>query len=864
MLNLPPSTQFLIIPLLLALSAALGYLLAGPLVRSAFSGYMERVVIYALLGVIAFSWVGATLGAMSAFRWWIALGMLLVIAVLVRWRFGVPRSRPQLAYHPLSDVMVLGLLTAATWLFSRPAESFFLTDDSAVYTISGVALARTGSFFPSVDGFGQVQDSFVRTFFTTGPSGVMTRYFGPFYQWHMGYQPVEVGFLPLPKVWTALVVWLFGPAQAPWAAPFFGVLSILLLFFLLRRALGWSAALVTVTLLGVSFPQVWFARFPISEIYTQAVLFGGLYLALLAREHRQERTMSTLFISWSALALGALAILRFESPLLLLVIGALFVLTWRSDDWQRGGDGRRWLLTLVVAAAYGLVITLCVARHYMFDLSLGLMTPRNIQRLLALTLIAAPVGWLAYRSWQSDARVRHIGLAVVRRLPLLIALAWVLWAVLTVWSVTTRPWGSTLPGWIVLYWSRPGLTASVAGILLFLWQQQRRMTNPELVILLGLAAPLLLLYSAHPMVTPVQPWAMRRLVPAVIPALALGGGALLAEGLGILRRLAGSVPAIKVATSASYGLLGLVLASQGLLVGQRTAPILLHREAEGFYAQLQAFAQTLPEGAVVFFDNGDVGRRLPQAMELAFQYPSVSVMSLASQESQDLLNHLTESARADGRRVFLVVTNGDLMGWPEGWDLVPQGLQTIDTPILMSTEDRIPDAKDVLNRRLSLDVYEVLPHEDAPALAQALDVPLGPGSYPYLQAGFSWWEQDAAGNYTRWTTGDGLVTIPWPGPTTDDPASFCLTLQVAGGRSDGSQPAQLVVEAEGIELARQELPPGFDPNSVRVIVQGLRNEGDLALEIRLRSDTWLPDSQRELGVLLSDLQVTPLEQCLND
>ncbi|NLG48547.1 MAG: hypothetical protein GX552_00380 [Chloroflexi bacterium] len=861
MFNLSPSVQFLIIPLLLALSAACGYLLAGPLVRSAFSGHLERLVIWALLGAIAFSWVGSTLAAMGIFRWWIVLAVLLAMVALVRWLFRAPAPlQPRPAYSPLPDIIALGLLIATIWLYARPAESFFLSDDSAVYTISGVALARTGSLFLPVEGLG-AQDDATHTFFTVSPWGVITRHFGPFYQWGNGNKPIEIGFMPIAKVWPALTVWLFGPAQAPWAAPFFGVLSILVQFFFLRRLLGWPAALLGVAVLGVSFPQVWFARYPISEIYMQAILIGGLYLALLARQHKENRRLAQLLTSWSALAISALAILRLESPLLLPIIVTLFVLTWQPGKWQQGDDTRRWLLTMVIAGAYGLVVAICVTRHYLLDHSMGLMSPSTVQKLVPLLLITIAAGWALYKGWQSDARVKGFVQAVLKRLPLIIGIGWIMWSLLAVWWLTTRPWGNTLPGWIVLYWSRPGMAVSVAGILLFLWQQQRRMTSPELVVLLGLSVALLLVYSAKPLVTPVQPWAMRRMVPTVLPSLAIGGAALLAEGLALLRRLAGSSPSPKLAASVSFGLLGLALVGQGVLIGQHTESFLLHREAEGFYTQLEAFAQSFPEGAVLFFDNGSVGQRLPQAMELVFERTSLSVRKLTTHDTQDVLDMLIGSAKADGRRVFLIATDGRFTGWPEGWELTPQRFQVIDTPVLRTNEDRAPNAQDLVNRRLSLDIYEIVPREGTPELTEALDVPLGPGSYPYLQSGFSWCEQDAAGDYMRWTTGDGLVAIPWPATAPHAPASFCLTLQVTGGRPDDHQPAQLVVEAEGVEVARQELPDGFTQGRIQVNVQELHNQGDPALEIQLHSNTWSPDGQRQLGVLLSDLQIAPADQC---
>ena len=891
----------LVLPLLLALSLALGWLLVGPLKRVPTYSVLERLLIYWLVGIIAFSWVGTILAALSLFKWWLALGVLLALSVFAMWcrrQVAPAKHSPEVHLQRTPRLVLLAvalLLGSAAWLFARPAESFLLTDDSAVYTIGGIVLSRTGSLFfepdtslmPASPSFSispwdpeAVQSEslwlphtdFARQFFDLGKLSILARHFGPFYQWRLDRETLEIGFLPLPKVWTALVVWLFGPERATWAAPFFGLVGLAALYGLARRLLSWQTGLLSVALLGVSLPQVWFARFPISEIYTQALLLGGLYLAVLARQLDPKATLAHRFSLWSGLALAALTVLRFEAPFFLLPLVILLLIGWEGSVFQRASSKCTWALAVGIASLLGFLVSLGLSRFYIFASSLVSFSYPFTRAAIALFLAIIGIVGLAWHRWPQD-RASLIRLLDLSRkwLPGIVALLWIGWSLVALWQFFTRPWGSSLVGWLAQYWTRPGLLLSAIGAFVLFWRSYTGARHPELLALLALAALFLLMYSWNSFVNPVHPWAMRRMIPVIMPALALCSAGLLTEGVKQIRLALPARPFRIVSRWAVPLTATLVFLAVAYATGLRTLPFLTHQERQGLWRQLEALAGDFPSGAVLLFDNGEAGVRLTQVMELVFGHPSFTLWDTEAVRSDSrAVDRLIDSALAQGRAVYLVITDGNLAWRPERWRLVAHKARRIETPTLRYVWGRPPNTGDKARHMFWVDTYVVLPAaEDSSATTQGQmsEIPIGPGSYPYLRQGFYACEVDGNQATFRWTGSEALITLPWPAEVPDAPADFCLELEVSGGRFPDAEPARLVVEAEGVELFRGQLDKAFERQTLRLPVRALTNHGLPQLEICLASNTWKPadygntQDLRALGVMLYGVRLLPMGLC---
>lgn len=100
-----------------------------------------------------------------------------------------------------------------------------------------------------------------------------------------------------------------------------------------------------------------------------------------------------------------------------------------------------------------------------------------------------------------------------------------------------------------------------------------------------------------------------------------------------------------------------------------------YREAAGLWQQLVQLENLYPEDAVLIFDDGAYGTRLPQVMELAF---GREVISLVEQPGADELARL-EQALADlqdeGKDAYFSVVDGDMKWESQRFGLVAHASQ---------------------------------------------------------------------------------------------------------------------------------------------------------------------------------------------
>ena len=859
----------LVIGAALLVALAVGRLVAGGLAELPVTSSAERWLVWILAGCVAVSWTGTILAALALFRWWIVLTALAALVVIALSARRVSRSTgvavgPLPCQTPkLAVWSIVAFLALAVWLFARPAESYFLVDDSAVYTIGGIVLARDGALLAHSASFWPVNADFARSFHVHNPPGTISRFYGPFYQYFLSGSSLEIGFLPLPKVWSALAVWVLGSARATWGTPLFGVLGLASLYGFMRRSVGWQAALLATVLLGISLPQVWLARYPISEVYAQATLLGGLYLVVLARANQANAALSRRLAFWSATCLGLWTVTRLESVVLLPLLAGLLILVWGRTAWQARGYARTWLAVLALCAAVGLVISVATSRVYLFDQSLRILSPRTAGLAVCAVLLLVAGSSLAWILRRHHARFLQAWDQWAGRWVLLATtVIWLASGLLSLLAVWRGQFVDSVPGWLAFYLSPLGVALGASGILWLLWQQHRSLCDrPELVAVLAIAGFFLVVYAVNPFVARWQPWAIRRLVPLILPVFALGSGALLTSGLGHALKHTGGAGRAWIGIFAAGCLLG-----QLFLEARVTLPLLFHRELRGYAAQLHAIAGRLPADAVLLFDNGLTAQGLPQAFELVFGRPALALQRTPSGGDEAALDVLIEKALSEKRPVYFVATDGNLAWWPEKWHFTSRGLQSIDTVVLRPPYGRAPGAEDVVARAFTMDLYEIQPRTTGQPAA-TLTVAADTGSYPFLRSGFYSWDHGADGKTARWTDGDATVALPWPSADPNQNIDFCLQMDIAGGRPVTEPPARLTIEAEGVTVFNDELSMDFAAREIRIPARQIRNLHLDELELRLVSTTWNAASagdNRVLGVFFYGLRLLPLAACATD
>jgi len=816
-----------------------GLFLLGWLRRRVF---VVRLACWLLAGSTAFSVLGMLLALCGLYRPWalvLALGCTAIVAIrLRRDHSAAPEPTPPPATNApvwAQTALVVSLLILAL-LYSPNAETLLIGGDPAVYALAGIELADSGTLYFQPEWAPELGYAGVRQLFHQSGTLQMTRHWMPFYQPHINSASVEIGFMPLTKVWVALGALLVGPTSATAVSGYAAVVALLALGVLLGRRGRWGLGILAVWLLGLSLPQVWFARQATSEIYAQMGLLSALFLLA---DHRDGEAPAMRLLAGASLAL--LPLTRFEGLLIALPTLALLWLGNRLADAREGPPDRWYLCTAAASLLAALVAAISVPHYVATSLAL-LLTPSRA-RWLTLGIALATV--VALQLWRDQRALaaRCVSWATPRTLQIALALGWIIWGGFAAYGLLRHPAAESLPVWLSQYLTWPALALALLGALL---QARRGLDDgdPETWTLSGLGLLFLIVFSLNHYVTPVHPWAVRRLLPAVWPTLAVGIATLVVSPWTDIRARIGRLPSLLgglVRWAAALAMLAAMLAT--------TWPILLHKEYDGFWNQLQAVASDLDSGAVLILDSSPISAGLSQPLEMLFGHPSFCVPVAVGDDVGPQLDNLVAQARNAGRQPYLLTTGGELDWYPSDGILRHQSRRTVDVPSLRQTSDGPPTREDVSRLLFSIDVYEIAVSEPSTSLI----ITAAPGDAPFLREGLYPSEGTQDQGFIRWTDGDARLILPQH-LVPDGPLR--LTLVLASGRSDSTEVA---IWLQGALLDTIVLPAGFEPQTVEWTLDGPLPACDGRSDLALLSDTWSPASgdARQLGIVFFSLTIEP-------
>jgi hypothetical protein len=563
-----------------------GHFLGAFLLRKG-DGWAELALLRVACAAAISTPVLVALALLGRFEVPVVLGALGVCAV-VAWTFsrrGEGRARPM-----RWDLGALGLVAGAFALYAHPAEYVLKDRDPGVYTVAAAKLARTGELLTwdplvgRVASFHEFEHGAKHLgFYIHGVDLVVPQFFpGPF-AW------LGVGNLA-GDVWGELYV-----------VPVFGALAVGMAFVLGGELFGRWTGFVGAALLAVSYVQVWWARYPSSEIMTQFFVLAGLWFA--ARFVRDGGAGTGVLAG--ALLSGAMMI-RVDAFLSVLVIPAMIL-----HDVLLGRSPRRWVYLcspLLLAGGAMLLYAGTVGERYL-NLIYDLHVPENVLRLspylLGGALLAAGAALMLHRLWSGgyESLLALHG----QRAALLAALA-VMGAALWAYFVLPEPWEG-LPQ----YWGGDGSMAgfnaydrqvavrmvwfltpalAVLGVVGFVWAAYR--LDAARALFLGAFLAFGLLYVALPNVAPDLPWATRRFIPVVFPGLCLLAGYAIVEA----GRSLGKVWSERVGASCAAA-----LAVSAFVWSVYVAwPVYGMRELAGAVEGIERLEESVPDSRVVYVE----------------------------------------------------------------------------------------------------------------------------------------------------------------------------------------------------------------------------------------------------------------------
>ncbi len=625
----------------------------------------EALFVCGLIGVAALGWlalVAAELGFFSA-------GLLALLAVVlgaagwglgrrrgVSWGFSVPTVR----YEP---VFLLALMLVMAVLYLRPHQFLWGGADAGVYVNEGAQLSQSGRWLITQPDFADLAVSDYGMFFREHPPQLIPRfyYLPGFYVQDNQATHIIPQFYALHPVWLAVAHGLGGLDANLLMTPVWGLLGVLAVYFAVREAVDTRTAMLTALFLALTPTQIWFARYPTSEVLTQFLLLGGLYA--FTRYLRSGEAWAGVL---AGAALGEVMLVRADAYFLL----GLLVVYAGYLRLRRQLDRRFWIVAapMLFLAAYSLLHVVWQGWPYFYDNYLAASRLPLPWPILALGAAGVVLAFIAFDRkvasqphWQDRWRPIGRALLTIAAVGLVVLAAYAYFirpldsdlgrTAINWYSDTALPYVEPLNmvrlGW---YLSPLGLAVAVLGLA---WLVRDRFST-RLWALLGVGLFFTVLYVYNTYNNPLHIYVMRRYVPAVFPVLALGL-AYVVERLSQWRTI-GRV----LAAGLTVFLIG-----SFLYAGRFVNPQV---DYQGGVAQYQAFAQKFPPHSIILFNNNaPVGIAVLFGTPLAYLDQQTAIDIQEDRMDQTRLSGYVQRWLAQGRSVFVVDGPQRVAGFCDVW-----------------------------------------------------------------------------------------------------------------------------------------------------------------------------------------------------
>jgi hypothetical protein len=617
------------------------------------------VLVVALAALVGFGTVGLALGVAGAFVPvpTLALGLAVTIALVVAvapWRF--PAARDLATQVPA--VLAVALTAGATaFAIRHHAQHVLLDRDPGGYMVTGrwMATHHNLEFHARVGAFVQ----------TTG-----LKYSSPAV-YDRGGGVLYFQFSHLLPALLGQARWIGGDRLMFFTPPILGGLGLLSFYALATRFLRPWIALAALAALATDLVEVHFMRDAYSELPTQAVLLGGLWL--LTRRGAPRPAVA----AFTGLLLGATVMARIDGPLYLVaipfVVGAAVLARRRGD-----ADGRAaliasiWLASAVAATtALGLVDVRLRSTKYLHDLG-GRVVAQYVGLALACAIAIGVAVW-APRLVTWPVRVARGRLPDLAGVAVAAGLfgAWFLRPHLQETHSRVHPYMAGLQRidkvpidatrryyedslvWHSWYLGPLTLAAGIIGIA-FLTREVLRGRAGTKGLVVTAFVPVTAVYLANPSIFPDQIWVMRRFLPFIIPGFILGAFVVVDRLLDVRARNARVVQLVARAGAA-------VLVAAAIAFPIHTVwPVRGDTTQRGFLGSVEQLCDTLgPDAAVIVLQGTATELLLPQTLRSYCNVPVAIRVFDPEAPGLDRAGFARQGAawKHAGRTLFVVADN---------------------------------------------------------------------------------------------------------------------------------------------------------------------------------------------------------------
>ncbi len=736
----------------------------------------ERLFWHVVLSVAWSLVVALALAWMDAYRFerlLVANGAVCALVLLI----GRGALRYSGTARPATWTLALPVALVALGLaqFLPTSEYIIGGKDPGTYLNEGIQIAQRGSLVIHDPVVAQVPAALQTLFFPPNYPAESLRFMGFFVE-HVRTGEV-VGQLPhLFPASIAIGYGLNGLTGARVAVAAWAILGLVAVYMLGARVVGWPAAFAAAVLLALNVIDLWFGRYPNSEVAMQALGFAAL-LAFTRAQQDDDR-----FFGPVAGALAALLIFaRLDGVILVGVLGGVLVLSWMATG-ARPKAGL--VLTLGAGVVFGwaylagplrdyaqmpLDYTSALVRRFAWALVLGAVVAipavafvrrrhaDRVKRWLphALALFAALAAAYAYWLRAPEGKLTDYDAYALRTFTTMFVGPWTLVAALAGLAILARR----------SFWRAPAFPIAVSAFAFMFFYKIR--------------------------VVPEHFWMERRMLPVVLPGMlllgayaAMGGRARPWQGWRRVHTVAGAI----------------LVAWVGVHFAAAARPVRNHVEYAGIIPYLEGLAAKLGDRDLVLVESRDTNADTHVfALPLAYIYAKHVLVLASARPDKARLEAFIEQALQSYVRVLFIGGGGtDLMS--RRLVATPLADGRTQVPEYASTPwNEYPEG--VRRKDFEYSLYDLTIGGARAGGGFSLDV----GNRDDLYVLRFNAKETSDGRSIRWTGPTSYVTIPGLAGTERE---LVLTMH-DGGRPGGAPPARVTVRFNGTIIGTIDVRSGF-------------------------------------------------------
>jgi len=762
----------------------------------------------------------------------LTVSALIAIACRGRLRYG----RDEAPGATWSACLPLLLVALGLWLYFPPAEYVIGGKDPGVYLNEGIQIAQRGRLIVRDPVVAAVPEPLRNLFFvdyTASDVGYSALRFMGFFVKDLDDGRVVGQFPHLFPATVAIGYGLNGLSGARQAVGFWAIAGLLAVYFLGRRLFGRAAGLAAAGLLAINVAEVWFARYPNSELTMQALLLA----AVLAFGYALEGSRR-FFGALAAVLLGLLLFLRYEVVLAF----ATFTIAAVLAPVTRTRSGVSFFVMLTVVALAGFwYLTGPLAAYAYYPLS---FTRDQGGWLLVGGGLLAAVG--------ARAALRSERIAVIVRRLLPAGLAVVLTA-LAVYAYFFRQEGGMTAehdamafrtfGW---YLTPRILAVAVVGVAIVTATQFWR---SPVFFLTFTAFSLFFFYKTR--IVPEHFWAARRFLTMALPGTLL----LLAGFLDwAIRQAIDRMPIRRRSTVAAI-LLGAAVAPIATTFWRQADPVRHHVEYAGVVPKLEALAGRFSDRDLLLVESRAAGSDLHiLALPLAYIYAkNVLVLTSITPPKRMLEDFIAWAETRYATVYFLGGAGTDLL--TKRISAVPLANDRFQIPEYESPSKAYPTGP--RHKEFEYGLYRLSRATDT--RSGPIDLQIGALDDLNVVRFYAREKQGDTGMMFRWTRALSTVLLLGVAPDARE-----VTVWMGNGGRPKQAPSPVVtISLEDRVLGSATLGDEIQPYRFEIPADVASNAAasEDPARLQLRVPTWNPASvlgggdTRELGVIVTRVQV---------